>query len=256
MAMVYQARDRETDADVAIKVLRRELAQSVSAQRFQREIAYLRALQHPGILPILDSAEHGDSMYFVTPYFAGESLRQRLVRDGPCAEADVTSIASDIAAALDYAHQRNIVHRDLKPENVLLAGSRAVICDFGVARAITLSSSEPRLSSSGVAVGTPSYMSPEQHIGEADIDGRCDIYALGCVTYEMLTGEPPFSSGSTLALMAAHTSQPPRSIRSVRPSVPPAMEAAVLAALAKRPDERPPSGAAFVAWFRDQRVAG
>jgi serine/threonine-protein kinase len=254
MAIVYQARDRETDADVAIKVLRRELAQSVSAQRFLREITYLRTLRHPGILPILDSAEQSDSMFFVMPYFAGETLRQRLRRDGPFAEEEVTRIVTDLASALDYAHQRNIVHRDLKPENVLLTASDAVLCDFGVARAIILSSNDARLSSSGIAVGTPCYMSPEQHHMDATIDGRCDIYALGCVAYEMLTGEPPFTSASVLALIAAHTSQPPRSIRSVRPEVSPAAEAAILAALAKRAAERPPTGAAFVARFRGEQA--
>lgn len=254
MAIVYQARDWQSDTDVAIKVLRTELAQSIVAQRFLREIAYLRTLRHPGILPILDSGERDDLMYFVMPYVAAETLRQRLVRDGPFGLDDVDRVVADVASTLDFAHRQNIVHRDLKPENILLTQPRAILCDFGIARCIVASSNEARLSTSGIAVGTPCYMSPEQQLADDTIDGRCDIYALGCVAYEMLTGEPPFTSTSLLSLVTAHVAKPARSIRSVRPDVPLVVESAILAALAKRRDDRPPTGAAFVASFRGEHT--
>ena len=245
VATVYQAVDSRAGAQVAIKVLRPEFWGSVNAQRFLREIEYLSDLAHPNILAIIDRSESEELPYFVTPYARSGSLRERLRRDGPMTLDTVLAIVAELSSAIDYAHSRNIIHRDIKPENVLFNGPLALLCDFGVARAITLSASEPRFSSSGVIVGTPRYMSPEQFLPDGTIDGRCDVYALGCVAYEMLTAEPPFVSSSVLSLAWAHTAQHPASIRAVRPDIPAALEAAVQSAMAKQISERPPSAGAF-----------
>lgn len=255
MAIVYEGVDAERADRVAIKVLRPELAQSVSARRFNREIAFLRLLHHPNILPILDASDdHAEWLFLVAPYLAEDTLRQLVTRSGPLPLDATMRIVVNLASALDYAHSRNIVHRDLKPENVLFDGTRAVLADFGIARAIVASFDEQRLSSSGIVVGTPQYMSPEQQVGDPLIDGRTDIYALGCVTYEMLAGEPPFGQRSLLGVAAAHARQPPQSIRSVRPDVPPEVESAIMAAMAKRLHERPATAAGFVACL--QRAPG
>ena len=246
VAVVYEAVDTRGRAPVAIKVLRAEFTASVSAQRFLREIHYLRDIEHEHILPLLDTGEIEDRPYYVMPFARGGSLRDRIRRDGPLPIDRVLTIARDLSLAIDYAHSRNILHRDIKPENVLFDGSRTLLCDFGVARAIVVSANDPHFSSSGIVVGTPSYMSPEQFLLDAPIDGSCDIYALGCVVYEMLTAEPPFPLSSPLRLAWAHATQPPHSIRSVRPDVPPAMEAAVLGAMAKQARKRPASGAALL----------
>ena len=245
MALVYLAEDRQTGREVAVKVLRPELAASIGASRFHREIHFLATLHHPNILPILDSDEAGIFLYYVMPYVRGETLRARLDREGALPLPAVLRIAGELASAIDYAHTRNIIHRDIKPDNILFDGDRAMICDFGVARALVVSNDDG-LSSSGLAVGTPSYMSPEQALEARDIDGRTDIYALGCVTYEMLSGERPFTGPNAQAIIARHISQPPRSIRVVRPDVPEHVERAVVAALAKRASERPRNGADFV----------
>ena len=246
MARVYLAVDRVESQRVAIKVLREELASSVIAARFLREIRYLRSLRHPNILPVLEAEESGNRLYFVMPYAEGQSLRARLIERGALSLPDVLGVASALADALDYAHAHNVLHRDLKPENILFDGDRVLLCDFGVARAIVLSSTEERLSSSGIILGTPCYMSPEMTLGDRPIDGRCDIYALGCVTYEMLTGEVPFPVAGALAQAAAHVTVPPRPIRTVRPDVPETMEAAVFWAMSKSVEHRPPSARAFV----------
>jgi serine/threonine-protein kinase len=180
------------------------------------------------------------------PYLAGATLRVRLNERGPMPLETVLNIVTQLASALDYAHAQNVVHRDLKPENVLFAGDRVMLCDFGIARAI-IASSEDALSSSGIAIGTPAYMSPEQALQIENIDGRTDIYALGCVTYEMLTGDPPFTGASLMALMSRHASQEPFPIRSVRPEVPPHIEEAIRIALAKDPRDRQRTATAFAA---------
>ena len=246
MARVYLATDQENGQRVAIKVLRPELAMSVSADRFLREIRYLRALRHQNILPILDAADSGELLYFVMPFVDGPTLRARLGMDGQLPLIDSVRIASQLADALDYAHAHNIVHRDLKPENILFDRDQVLLCDFGIARAIVLSSTEDAVSSSGIALGTPWYMSPEQALFDAPIDGRSDIYALGCVMYEMLTGEVPFQGWGPLALVAAHAIATPRPIRTVRPEVSAAMEAAVFSAMSKSVADRPSSGRAFI----------
>jgi serine/threonine-protein kinase len=229
--------------------LRPEFARFVGAERFHREIALLSAMQHPNILPLVESGQSGSLPFYVMPYAEGGSLRDRLDRQPQLALGEVIEVVSCVAAALDYAHARNIVHRDIKPDNVLFLSGRPFVSDFGVARAIVQAGGED-LSSSGLILGTPEYMSPEQARGAQDLDGRSDLYALGCVVYEMLAGEPPFTAATTHALLARHANDPPRSLRVLRPDVHAAAEAAVHAALAKRPEHRPGSGAEFVARLR------
>jgi serine/threonine-protein kinase len=202
-------------------------------------------MQHLNVLPLVESGQAGALPYYVMPYAEGQSLRDRLAATQQLALAEVIDVTRGIAAALDYAHAHNIVHRDIKPDNVLFLAGRPVVADFGIARAIVQAGGEG-LSSSGLIPGTPEYMSPEQARGARDLDGRSDLYALGCVVYEMLAGEPPFRAATVQALRARHAHDPPRSLRVVRPDVPAAVEAAVQAALAKRPEGRPGSCAVFL----------
>jgi serine/threonine protein kinase len=242
MAVVFLAEALDERRRVAVKVLRPEVARFLGPERFHREIETLRRLQHPRIVPVLDSNEAGALLFLVMPYVAGGNLRARLDREGQLSLPMVLSIAGDLATAIDYAHGENVLHRDIKPENVLLEGSRALVCDFGLARAIDRSMLEP-LSSTGLVLGTPAYMSPEQAVADGVLGPACDVYALGCVLYEMLTGELPFTGPNAQAVIARHLSEPPRSMRAVRPELPAHVEDAVLAALAKTPAERPPSAA-------------
>jgi serine/threonine protein kinase len=241
MATVYLAEDLSGRGQVAIKVLRPELKAILGATRFRREIEILTRLHHPNILPLLDTQEAGNMLYYVMPYVTGDSLRALLEREGPLSIERTLAITRDVAAALDYAHSHNVVHRDIKPGNVLLERDRALVCDFGVSRALLQASTEP-ISSSGLVVGTAAYMSPEQAMGRGGVDARTDIYALGCVIYEMLTGEQPFSGPTSQAIIARKISGKPRAIRTVRPEVAGAMEQAILEALAKEPEARPRSG--------------
>jgi serine/threonine-protein kinase len=245
MAAVFLAEDLAGGHQVAIKVLRPEVATAVGPARFQREIDILTRLRHAGIVPILDSGAAAGVLYLVMPWVAGENLRTRLEREGPMPIGSVLALAQDVAAAIDFAHDRNVLHRDIKPANILLEGDRALVCDFGLARAISRSAVEP-LSSSGLVFGTPAYMSPEQGLGREDLTRASDLYALGCVLYESLTGEPPFTGPSPQAVFARHLADRPRPMRSVRPEVPPRIEAAVQAAMAKSPDERPQRAADLV----------
>ena len=242
MATVYRAEPVDGEGTVAIKLLRSELSFALGADRFHREVEILGRLRHPGIVPVLDSAEAGRLLYLIMPYVPGENLRTRLDREGQLPLPLALSIASELAAALDYAHRERIVHRDIKPENVLLDGARALICDFGLARAIDRAALEP-LSSSGLVIGTPAYMSPEQAMGQEPVGTASDIYGLGCVMFEMLTGELPFPGPTRQAVIARHLTDPPRSMRTVRPDLPEYVEWAVAAALAKSPHDRPASGA-------------
>jgi eukaryotic-like serine/threonine-protein kinase len=239
MGAVFLAEDLRRGGEVAIKVLAPEFASSVGPGRFLREIRILSGLTHPNILPVLDSQASGSLMYFVMPYVAGDTLRTCLRVEGVLPLERALDILGDLAAAADYAHSRNIIHRDLKPENVLLEGSRALVCDFGVARAIVLAAGES-VSSGRLVLGTAPYMSPEQAMGGA-VDERCDVYAVGCVLYEMLAGEPPFSGPTAQAVLARQLNSSPRSLRLVRPELTAAMEAAVLSALERSPDRRPSS---------------
>ena len=252
MARVYRARDLVRGGEVAVKVLRPELSAALGHDRFLREIRILARLDHPNILPLLDSREVGGSLFYVTRFIAGSSLQRRLERDGSLPLEDVVRIARDIAAALDHAHRSDVIHRDIKPGNVLLDDDRALVCDFGIAQAVELAGGE-RTGSSGFALGTPAYMSPEQAMAGA-IDARCDGYGLGCVLYEMLTGEPPFTGPSAQAVLARSLAGDFRSVRTVRPDVPAAAEAAIRSALASEPDRRPRTAGELVTRFSERRL--
>ena len=239
MATVYLAEDLQDGGQVAVKVLRREITGIFGSGRFGREIRILQRLRHPAIVPVLDSHESSTLHYYVMPYIAGESLGQLLAREGRLPLERALSIAESLAGALDYAHSQGVLHRDVKPANVLIAKDRVVVCDFGFARVVEVAAGDT-LSSSGLVLGTPSYMSPEQAMG-GDIDERTDVYALGCVIYEMLAGEPVFAGATSQAVVARVVSEEPRGLRSVRPDLPPRVERALRAALAKQPEGRPGS---------------
>ncbi len=236
-ATVYLARDVSDDRRVAIKVLRSELSSTHNIRRFLREIEFLSDLDHPNILPLLDCGDSDGIQYYVMPFIEGESLRERLKREKMLGVDDAISITTDIAAGLEYAQARGIVHRDIKPSNILLAAGHAVISDFGIAHALGSASSQ-RLTQPGVALGTPLYMSPEQGGSDGWVDARGDIYSLGCVTYEMLTGSPPFNGPTPQVIMARHSLDEPPPIRTIRKTVSPFVEAAVNKALAKLPSDR------------------
>jgi serine/threonine-protein kinase len=245
MATVYRAHDGKHGRDVAIKVLRPALAHAVGADRFHREIATTAILRHPHILPLYDSGEAGGLLYYVMPLVEGESLRDRLARDGRLPVDEALRIAREVADALGYAHERGIAHRDVKPENILLERGHAVVADFGIARAVAETGSE-RLTQTGFAVGTPLYMSPEQAVGEPNLDGRSDLYSLGCVLHEMLTGKPPFTGATVAAITQQHlVAEPPR-VTAARPEVTPSVERAIVRALAKDPADRPWPASRFV----------
>jgi eukaryotic-like serine/threonine-protein kinase len=237
MAVVFLAHDLKLHRPIALKVLRPELAAALGAERFIREIQVAARLQHTNILPLYDSGEAGGFLYYSMPYVEGESLRDRLEREGQSPMADAIQIAREVADALSYAHSHDVVHRDIKPENVLLSGGHALVADFGIARAITAAGGE-RLTETGIAVGTPAYMSPEQASGASRTDGRADVYGLGCVVYEMLSGGPPFTAPSPQAVLARHTLDPVPPLRTVRQAVPAGVERAVMKALEKVPADR------------------
>ena len=244
MATVYLAKDLKHGRQVAIKVLRPELAAALGAERFLREIKITAGLNHPHILTLLDSGQADGLLYYVMPYVAGESLRDRLNREKQLPLDDALRIVREVADALGFAHSHGVVHRDIKPSNVLLSDGHAVVADFGIARAISAAGGE-QLTDSGVAIGTPAYMSPEQGTGEVELDGRTDIYSLGCTLFEMLVGEPPFTGPTAQAIIARHVSQRPQSIRVVRPTVPVELEEVVERALAKVPADRFPTAEQF-----------
>ena len=227
MATVYLARDPKHGRQVAVKVLHPELAVLLGTERFLREIRVIATLQHPHIVGLIDSgvfgADDGELAgrpYYVMPYVAGESLRDRLEREGQLPVGDALRIAGEVAAALDYAHRHGVIHRDIKPENILLAEGSALVTDFGIALAVEQAGGA-RMTQTGLSLGTPSYMSPEQAMGERTITARSDIYALGAVTYEMLAGEPPFTGPTVQAVVARVLSEAPRPIRATRPAVRP-----------------------------------
>src|SRR5256712_5501264 len=254
MATVYVAEDLRHSRQVAIKVLRSDVAAAIGAERFLREITIAARLTHPHVLPLIDSGQAAGSLYYVMPYVRGETLRQRLVREQRLPLKDALAIARELGAGLDYAHREGFVHRDVKPENVLLADGHAVIADFGIARAICQASGGgEHVTEVGLAIGTPEYMSPEQAAGDRELDGRCDVYALACVIYEMLAGEPPFSGGSARAIVAKHLSEPPPPLRARRPDAPAAVEQALARALAKDPADRFASVAEFMTALEETR---
>ncbi len=244
MATVYLAHDLKHDRNVAVKVLRPELAAVVGADRFLTEIKVTANLQHPHILPLFDSGEAQTFLYYVMPYVEGESLRDRLNREKLLPVEDAIAITKEIASALDYAHRHDVIHRDIKPENILLHDGQALVADFGIALAVSTAGGD-RLTETGYSVGTPHYMSPEQAAADRELDARSDIYSLGCLTYEMLTGEAPFTGATVDAIIAKRLTETPRSIRTVRDTVPVALDHAVAKALARIPADRYKSAALF-----------
>jgi serine/threonine-protein kinase len=245
-ATVYLARDAKHRRSVAIKVLHPWLATSLGSERFLREIELAAALQHPHIIPLFDSGTADGLLYYVMPHVQGESLRQRLTHDKHLPIVDAIRIAQEVAGALDYAHRQGIVHRDIKPENILLQDGQAIVADFGVARAIEAAAGGDGRPETGPGTGTPAYMSPEQASSETLIDGRADIYALGCVLYEMLGGRPPFTGASPEEILVRHASHPAPPLRGLRSTVPSILEEVVAKALAKAPSDRFPTAGAFL----------
>ncbi|MBI1722413.1 MAG: protein kinase [Gemmatimonadetes bacterium] len=244
MATVYLAADRKHHRSVAIKVLNPELGTILGPERFLREIEIAAGLTHPHILPLLDSGESGGLLYYVMPFVEGESLRDRLSREKQLPVAESVRIAREVAAALAYAHSRDVVHRDIKPENVLLSGGEAVVADFGIARAVTAAGGQ-RLTDTGVVIGTPAYMSPEQATAERQLDGRSDTYSLGCVLYEMLAGQPPFTGPTVESVVHQHLAADAPAVTAIRSTVPAAVAAAIGRALAKAPADRFATAAQF-----------
>jgi serine/threonine protein kinase/Tol biopolymer transport system component len=238
MATVYLAEDLKHRRLVALKVLRPEIAATIGAARFVREVEVAAKLQHPHILPLLDSGEVSGLFFYVMPYVEGESLRDRLAREGELPIPDAVRILMEVADALSEAHAHGVVHRDIKPDNVLLRGRHALVADFGVAKAVTEATGRQVLTSAGVALGTPAYMAPEQATADPRQDHRVDIYALGVLGYELLTGRPPFSAASAQEMLAAHVTMAPDPVEKWRPAVAPALAAVVMKCLAKKPADR------------------
>ena len=250
MATVYLAHDERHQRGVALKVLKPDLAAVIGAERFLNEIKTTANLQHPHILPLHDSGEANGTVWYVMPLVEGESLRDRLQRETQLPIDEALTITREVASALDYAHRHGVIHRDIKPENILLHDGRAVVADFGIALAMSRTEGGARLTETGMSLGTPHYMSPEQALGERSVDARTDVYALGVVLYEMLVGEPPFTGPTVQAIVAKVMSAPAAPISALRPSVPPSVEAAVMRALAKVPADRFRSAAEFAAALR------
>jgi eukaryotic-like serine/threonine-protein kinase len=254
MARVYLAHDVPNDREVAIKILRADVSVELGAERFLREITTTAHLHHPHILPLYDSGQiavesgrsldpqHGnprtqDLLYYVMPYIAGENLRDRIDREHQLPIDEAIQLTRQIADALAYAHEQGVIHRDIKPANILLQGDQAMVADFGVARAVSVAGTE-RITRSGITVGTPMYMSPEQAAGAIDLDGRSDLYGLACVFYEMLGGQPPFTGPTAAVLTRQHMTAPPPPISHFRTGVPEPVAKAIDRALAKAPGDR------------------
>jgi serine/threonine protein kinase len=253
MATIYLARDARRDELVAVKLMDPKLARAVGVERFLREIEIVRSVPHPLIVPLYESGTAGELLYYVMPYVAGESLYERLERDRRLPIEDALQITHDVAAALGFAHGRGILHRDVKPENILVSNGRALVADFGLARAIG-SADYQKLTETGVIVGTVFYMSPEQLREDRDLDQRTDIYSLGCILYEMLTGEPPYTGPSLREVISRILRAPVPSARQLRPDVPDAVERAIARAIAKSAAERFPTMQEFAAALPPPRV--
>ena len=251
MATVYLVRDVRHERDVALKVLRPELAESLGRERFVREIRLAARLNHPHILPLHDSGEADGFLFFVMPVMQGQTLRERLLHEGQLPVDVAVRIALEVADALDYAHRHDVVHRDIKPENILLHEGHAIVADFGIGKAVAAATVSSRLTQFGVTVGTPAYMSPEQAAGE-EVDGRSDLFALGCVLYEMLTGEVPFTGFSVQAVIAKRFHYTPMDVAELRPSVPAFVSHTVTQLLGKTRGERHATGAMVVEALRTQ----
>ncbi len=252
MATVFLAHDLRHDRPVALKVLHAELGQVLGPERFLREIRLCARLQHPHILTVLDSGESEGRLWFTMPYIEGETLRGRLLREKQLGVEEALRITREVADALHYAHQHGVIHRDIKPENILLGGDHALVADFGIARGLSPDADE-RLTESGISLGTPHYMSPEQSVAQRDVDQRTDIYSLGCVLYEMLTGEPPYTGPTPQAILAKRLSEPIPHLRTGR-DVPLALERAVTRALGRSPADRFSTAAEFAASLQPDRL--
>ncbi len=252
MSRVFVATENALRRRVVIKVLAPELAASLSAERFKREISLAARLQHPHIVPLLSAGLAGSHLYYTMPFVEGESLRQRMVRERPMAFADIIEIIEQVAGALGYAHAEGIVHRDIKPENVMFFHGQAVVLDFGIGKAlISASTSETEaeilhITQAGISLGTPTYIAPEQAASDPALDHRADLYALGVVAYEMITGHPPFAGRSPPAVIQAHANQPPPPFASRRGDVPKHLATIVMRTLEKRPADRPATGEEIV----------
>src|ERR1051325_7608318 len=241
MATVFLARDPRADRQVAIKVLRPDLAAAVGLERFRREIAIAGSLKHPHILPLYESGEIAGRLFYVMPFVAGESLRSRLDRQRQLPIDEAVRITVEVASALGYAHGHDILHRDIKPENILIDDGRAIVADFGIARVVGASAEGNQLTQTGMSFGTPTYMSPEQALADKGVDARSDQYALACVLYEMLAGQPPFVGASLQVLIGKTTMEAEPSIRTIVPGLSKPLEDVIFRALAKSPDDRFPT---------------
>jgi formylglycine-generating enzyme required for sulfatase activity/aminoglycoside phosphotransferase (APT) family kinase protein len=245
MGAVYLATDHKLGREVAIKVLPPSTRQQLGAERFEREVQLVAQLSHPHIVPLFEAGEADGLLFYVMECIEGDSLERRLAREGPLPLDDALRIAAEVGDALQYAHERGIVHRDIKPANILLCRGHAMVTDFGIAKAVAAPAGES-LTATGVSVGTPAYMSPEQAGGDKRVDARTDVYALAAVLYEMLAGQPPFSGTNAQAVFARVLADTAPPIRTVRPGIPPHVEDAIAAGLAKLSADRPPSARAFV----------
>ncbi|NIM52996.1 MAG: protein kinase, partial [Gammaproteobacteria bacterium] len=255
MATVYLAHDVKHDRKVAVKVLRPELAAVLGAERFLNEIKVTANLQHPHILPLHDSGEAEGFVYYVMPYVEGESLRAKLEREKELSIEEAIEITKAVASALDYAHRHEVIHRDIKPENILLHEGQPVVADFGIALAVSAAGGT-RLTETGLSLGTPQYMSPEQAMGDRELDGRSDIYSLACVTYEMLVGEAPYTGPTAQAIVAKIVTEEPKPVTQTRKTVPAHVDLAIRKALAKLPADRFRAASEFVdAMMRPGAVA-
>jgi serine/threonine-protein kinase len=244
MARVFLAHDSKHNREVAVKVIRHDVAASLGRGRFLQEIAIAARLRHPNIVPMYDSGETDGVLYFVMPYEAGPSLKDRMRQDPPLPLVDRISILRDIARALAYAHEQGVVHRDIKPDNILLSGGAAVVSDFGIAKALSAAQSKTPsgvITQDGARIGTPSYMAPEQALGDPDTDHRADIYSFGCLAYEMFAGKPPFDFEKSHEVIAGHVGTKPVPILEVCKSVPERVATLIMRCLQKLPAERPQS---------------
>jgi len=255
MATVYLARDLKQNREVAIKVIRDDVSFALGAERFRREIALVTHLSHPHILPIYDSGDADGELFYVMPYVEGESLRSKLNRERQLSLDEALRITCEVASALDHSHRHGIVHRDVKPENILIEDGQALLADFGIARAASALGAD-KLTSTGVSLGTPTYMSPEQGMADPNVDGRSDIYSLGCVLYEMLAGQPPFTGRTTQALIARHSLDTVPSLTVVRSSIPDEVEDAIMVALEKVPADRYATAAEFADALKACQMSG
>ena len=259
MSRVFLATENRFNRKVVVKVLSPELAASVSAERFEREIQLAAQLQQANIVPLLATGDTNGLPYFTMPFVEGESLRARIAAEGPFSITECTSILRDVARALNYAHSVGVVHRDIKPDNVLLSHGTAVVTDFGIAKALSDSRSSAggsSLTQTGTSLGSPAYMAPEQVAGDPNVDHRADLYALGCMGYELLAGEPPFTADAPQRVFAAHLTQTPRPIASVRADVPRALARVIMQCLEKNPADRPPSAAEVLTTLESVSTSG